>query len=121
MEDDFDLEQNQSLFQEPEDFLPPDPQPSFQTFTRANGSELNLRLPAKHSLWAHCLWNAGKYLADKFDNPEFCKGKRFLELGAGAGLPSIICALNGAETVVITDYPDQRLIENTETAKAHRG
>jgi nicotinamide N-methyltransferase len=35
-----------------------------------------------------------------------------LELGAGAGLPSLVCALNGASRVVVTDYPDADLIDN---------
>ena len=35
-----------------------------------------------------------------------------LELGAGAGLPSLVCAVNGASTVVVTDYPDADLVEN---------
>lgn len=35
-----------------------------------------------------------------------------LELGAGAGLPSLVCALLGAKKVVVTDYPDANLIEN---------
>ena len=35
-----------------------------------------------------------------------------LELGAGAGLPSLVCAINGAKQVVVTDYPDADLIEN---------
>ena len=35
-----------------------------------------------------------------------------LELGAGAGLPSLVCAIHGAHKVVVTDYPDPDLIEN---------
>lgn len=35
-----------------------------------------------------------------------------LELGAGAGLPSLTAAICGAEKVVITDYPDQSLVDN---------
>jgi EEF1A N-terminal glycine/lysine methyltransferase len=35
-----------------------------------------------------------------------------LEFGAGAGLPSLVCAINGARKVVVTDYPDEDLIEN---------
>jgi EEF1A N-terminal glycine/lysine methyltransferase len=42
------------------------------------------------------------------------RGKDILELGAGAGLPSLICALSGARTVVVTDYPDAELIENLD-------
>mmetsp|Transcript_33633 Transcript_33633/g.44383 ORF Transcript_33633/g.44383 Transcript_33633/m.44383 type:complete len:320 (-) Transcript_33633:95-1054(-) len=73
---------------------------------------------ARHSLWGHRLWNAARYLADTFDDPNFdLRGKTTLELGAGAGLPSLICALNGAETVVITDYAsaaDTALVENLQ-------
>lgn len=45
-------------------------------------------------------------LADLFDRDAAgtCEGRSVLELGAGAGLPSLICALNGASTVVISDY-----------------
>jgi nicotinamide N-methyltransferase len=46
------------------------------------------------------------------ENPQLVKGKRVLELGAGGALPSIVCALEGAKTVVITDYPDEVLLEN---------
>jgi EEF1A N-terminal glycine/lysine methyltransferase len=35
-----------------------------------------------------------------------------LEFGAGAGLPSLACAIHGARKVVVTDYPDQDLVEN---------
>lgn len=42
-----------------------------------------------------------------------------LELGAAAALPSFMCALNGAKKVVITDYPDEQIInsilKNTKT------
>lgn len=43
---------------------------------------------------------------------EYVRNKTILELGAGAGLPSLICAINGAEYVVVTDYPDAALIDN---------
>lgn len=35
-----------------------------------------------------------------------------LEFGAGAGLPSLVCAISSARKVVVTDYPDEDLIEN---------
>jgi nicotinamide N-methyltransferase len=62
------------------------------------------------------LWNAGRvtsrYLEENSES--IVKGKYVLELGAGAGLPSIVCALRGARKVVVTDYPDAELIENLQ-------
>lgn len=40
------------------------------------------------------------------------RGKTILELGAGAGLPSLIAAILRAQKVVVTDYPDADLIDN---------
>lgn len=45
-------------------------------------------------------------------NPALVRSKRILELGAGAGLPSIVSALSGAKRVVVTDYSDQDLVRN---------
>jgi nicotinamide N-methyltransferase len=62
------------------------------------------------------LWNAGRiisaYLEEHAD--DLVKEKTVLELGAGAGLPSLVCALNGASQVVVTDYPDAELVENLQ-------
>lgn len=44
-----------------------------------------------------------------------------LELGAGGGLPSLVCALGGAAHVVVTDYPDTDLIENLRYNITHCG
>lgn len=41
-------------------------------------------------------------------------GRAVLELGAGAGLPSIAAAIWGAKQVVVTDYPDEDLVENLQ-------
>jgi EEF1A N-terminal glycine/lysine methyltransferase len=62
---------------------------------------LSLRLVGQHSLWAHHLWNAGRVLANYFDtHPSLVREKNVLELGAGAALPSLIAACNGAEKVL---------------------
>ena len=53
-----------------------------------------------------------RYLEENADI--LIKDKTVLELGAGAGLPSLVCAFNGARSVVITDYPDPDLIKNLE-------
>ena len=76
--------------------------------------------PSCHSnsraVQGHLLWNAGRTVANYLEanKDEVIKEKTVLELGAGAGLPSLICALNGAKHVVVTDYPDVELIENVD-------
>ena len=40
--------------------------------------------------------------------------KSVLELGAGAGVPSLVAAILGAQHVVVTDYPDVDLVENIQ-------
>ena len=42
------------------------------------------------------------------------RNKNVLELGAGAGLPSLVATILGAQRVVVTDYPDRDLISNIE-------
>ena len=111
------------LFEEPEDFLPPPPKPHFAEYQRSHITkesksdvkDINLRLVGTSPLWGHLLWNAGIYTANHLDShPELIKGKTVLELGAAAALPSVICALNGAQMVVSTDYPDPDLMQNID-------
>lgn len=118
-DDEFDL--GGGLFEEPEDFLPPPPPEShFVEYERIEGktspSKIQLRLVGSSPLWGHLLWNAGKYTANYIDEHagEICTGKKVLELGAAAGLPSLVCGLNGAREVVCTDYPDPNLITNIQ-------
>ena len=74
--------------------------------TDTSPKELKLALVKKHhSLWAEYVYNASRVLADYIDTQKInCINKSVLELGAAAGLPGIIASLNGAETVIITDY-----------------
>lgn len=60
------------------------------------------------------LWNAGRVSSDYLEqNAErLVQGKDVLEIGAAAGVPSIIAAARGARTVVMTDYHDPDLVEN---------
>lgn len=77
---------------------------------------VRLQMVKKHALWGDHLWNGGRWLARHLDaNPALVRGKRVAELGAGAGLPSMICCSLGAERVVCTDYPDRELIDNIAT------
>jgi nicotinamide N-methyltransferase len=64
----------------------------------------------------HLLWNAGRTLATHLESnaSSLIHGKTILELGAGAGLPSLVSAIHGAKHVVVTDYPDAELVENLQ-------
>jgi len=62
------------------------------------------------------VWNAGVCLAHYIDShKDLVEDKYVLELGAGAGLPSFSCILNGVKHVVITDYPEENLISNIQS------
>ena len=105
-----------ALFAEPPEFFPPPPEGKLVTYTRSVPAErhavahgdvasLPLRLAPKHSLWAHELWNASHFLAKLLDNGQLdVREHTCLELGAGAGLLSLIAALNCASVAVATDY-----------------
>ncbi|KAG7191704.1 nicotinamide n-methyltransferase [Scheffersomyces spartinae] len=114
-DDDLDLGSN-TLFEEPEDFRPPPPEPHFANYeNKINGTTIPLRLVGSSPLWGNYLWNAGIYTADYINaHPEIVRDKKVLELGAAAGLPSIVSALNNASYVLCTDYPEADLIANID-------
>ncbi|KAI1918607.1 Protein N-terminal and lysine N-methyltransferase efm7 [Ophidiomyces ophidiicola] len=103
-----------AVFQEPEGFLPPPKPPTFAEHRMLSGETLRLRLVGDHPLYGYLLWNAGRIVSDYLEAraDSWVRGKSVLELGAGAGLPSLVCAIEGAKTVVVTDYPDEALIDN---------
>jgi predicted nicotinamide N-methyase len=56
------------------------------------------------------LWNAALMLANDLDeHPDWCRGKRVLELGAGVGLCGLLAAKLGAAEVCMTDFEDPLL------------
>lgn len=60
-------------------------------------------------------WNTARVTADwLLEHPDMYRNRRTLELGAGAGLPSLAIAASGADYVVMTDYPDAPLLRNLE-------
>ena len=107
-----------ALFTEPADFRPPTPPPTKASYRLpvAPFSTIELTLVGSHPLWAHHLWNASPTLSDYLckEKPELCRGKSVLELGAAAGLPSLVAHILGAAKVVTTDYPDAQLTENLQ-------
>lgn len=60
------------------------------------------------------LWNAALMLANDLDeHPDWCRGKRVLELGAGVGLCGLLAAKLGAAEVCMTDF-EEPLLEALE-------
>ncbi|KAK3186258.1 Protein N-terminal and lysine N-methyltransferase efm7 [Lecanicillium sp. MT-2017a] len=103
------------LMDEPEDYYPPTPPPTKQMYTMKSGKEVTLHLVGSSPTEAHHLWNGAKIVSDYFeDDPSRVKGKTVLELGAAAGLPSLVAGILGAKKVVMTDFPDPDLIINMQ-------
>ncbi|KAK2459829.1 hypothetical protein APHAL10511_008150 [Amanita phalloides] len=99
---------------------PPSPPASFALYVREvpesdpnEWVQIEIRLVGSHCLWGHYLWNAARAFATYLDqNPRLYRHRSVLELGAGGGLPGIVTAKNGARKVVLTDYPDEPLLDN---------
>ncbi|TKA53008.1 hypothetical protein B0A49_11498 [Cryomyces minteri] len=111
-----DVEDSIDLFQEPADYYQPEKEATFATHTLLSGEQLELRLVGHNPLWGHLLWNAGRTISDYLESrsASLIHERTVLELGAGGGLPSLVCALRGARQVVVTDYPDAELVDNLE-------
>ena len=103
-DDNSDSEPELFFPEEPDDFLPPPPSPTTTTYTLSTPPQetLTLRLVGHSPLWGHELWNAGKIASAYLEThaSDLIGGKTVLELGAGAGLPSLTCALRGASQVI---------------------
>ncbi|OLN85163.1 Protein N-methyltransferase NNT1-like protein 2 [Colletotrichum chlorophyti] len=103
------------LFADPEDFYPPTPPPTAQTHTLSTGRVLKLHLVGYSPTEAHHLWNGSRVVSDYFEaEPSRVRGKTVLELGAGAGLPSLTAGILGAEKVVVTDFPDVEIVQTMQ-------
>jgi EEF1A N-terminal glycine/lysine methyltransferase len=102
------------LFEDPPDFYPPTPPPTIQQYSlRKPSITLELGLVGSSPLEAHRLWTGSRVLAQYFeDHADLVAGKTVFELGAGAGLPSLVAAILGAKKAVVTDYPDPDLVAN---------
>ena len=107
-----------NLLEEPKDFYRPPPQPTVVAYVRVRGGgagaraqTLHFHLVASHPLWAHYLWNGGRHIADMIARGALpVAGRRVLEFGAGAAVPSVVAALCGAAHVAATDFPEEPLL-----------
>ncbi|KAJ5119169.1 Nicotinamide N-methyltransferase [Penicillium atrosanguineum] len=104
------------LFQDPEGFYPEEAQPTFAEHKMLSGETVRVRLVGSHPLYGNLLWNAGRtsshYIEEHTD--QLIRDKDVLEIGAAAGVPSIVSAIQGARTVVMTDYYDPDLVQNMQ-------
>eukprot|EP00127_Corallochytrium_limacisporum_P006983 Clim_evm37s239 gene=Clim_evmTU37s239 len=121
------MEDTTNWFEEPEGFRPPTPPPTSLIIQRERGhnsegqedhgpAAWEITLVGHHSLWAHCLWNGGRFIGGLIDKQKVnVKSKHILEFGAAGALPTLSAACNGAALAVATDYPDKELIEMIES------
>ena len=74
---------------------------------------LRFNLLSHRRRWAQRIWPAAQVLARYLDaHPALVVGRTVLEIGAGAALPSVMAALLGARAVVVSDYPDDNMLQN---------
>ncbi|KAK2056206.1 nicotinamide N-methyltransferase [Colletotrichum caudatum] len=103
------------LFADPEDYYPPTPPPTTQTHTLSSGRVLTLHLVGYSPTEAHHLWNGSRVVSDYFEaDPARVRGRTVLELGAGAGLPSLTAGILGARRVVVSDFPDVDIVQTMQ-------
>jgi len=69
--------------------------------------------PDVGTLFAHQVWSGSKFLADFLAShaEEYVQGKRTVEFGAGTALPSLVALSAGSQLSVITDYPDETVLQ----------
>ena len=104
-------EEGWALFEEPKDFRPPTPPPTEVQHTCLDGDVITLRLVGSHPLWGHYLWNAAPTLSTYLEeHASLVREKRVLELGAAAGLPSIVARKTGC---LLYTSPSPRDVEES--------
>lgn len=112
---DSEPESHMNMFVEPENYYPPTPPPTTQVYTLTSGETITLHLVGYSPTEAHHLWNGSRVISEWFEaNPDVVRSQTILELGAGAGLPSIVAGILGARRAVVTDYPDVDIISTLQ-------
>lgn len=69
--------------------------------------------PDVGTLFAHRVWSGSKLLAEFLVSRSaiYCADKRTIEFGAGTALPSLVAAAANSKFSVITDYPDESVLQ----------
>lgn len=67
------------------------------------------------ALFADDIWPGSILMANTIaDTPLYCENRCVLELGAGAALPSLVCGKLNPKILVISDFPDETILESIE-------
>jgi EEF1A N-terminal glycine/lysine methyltransferase len=67
----------------------------------------------KKTLFATYIWHGARAIAEYIlhNFKDSIMGSSVLELGAAAGLPSLLCHLMGADFVCASDYPTEHILQ----------
>jgi nicotinamide N-methyltransferase len=77
--------------------------------------QFQVRLPPdKSTLFAHRVWSGSKILSQFLlsNRHQYVADRRTIELGAGTALPSLVALACGSRCSVMTDYPDEDLLQS---------
>lgn len=76
-----------------------------------------LRIQTYPAYWAFC-WASGQVLAREIlKHPEWVRGKKVMDFGAGSGVVAIACVMAGAREVIACDIDPDALISCEENAR----
>jgi nicotinamide N-methyltransferase len=106
-----------SLFADDKDQDEQDDHPErlIQVVTVGHDQTYTLSLPPDvGTLFAHCVWSGSLYLSDFLARcaKDFLLHQKTVELGAGTGLPSLVALAHGSDLSILTDYPDELVLQS---------
>jgi nicotinamide N-methyltransferase len=119
-DDELNLE---SLFEEKDSNEPRrDEIDSYLVNVEIAGRSYKLRQPPdKGSLFAHQVWSGSRLLARYIaeEGSDLVKNRATIEFGAGTALPSLVALSCGTKMTIITDYPDDDVIQALRETVGH--
>jgi EEF1A N-terminal glycine/lysine methyltransferase len=75
--------------------------------------------PDKGTLFAHQVWSGSKLMARYIAEEDLARHKRTIEFGAGTALPSLVALATGSKLSIITDYPDEEMLQAIRETVGH--
>jgi predicted nicotinamide N-methyase len=93
-----------------------------RVYTTRNGVDIMLVEDVPESGGQNCLWAAGLVMARYIENPSIAisfRGRRILELGAGAGLTSMVAACVGGDVYSTEQDSCMKYLESNLRLNAH--